>query len=60
MPLDDPMLATTVLLLPQVPPPVALVSVADKPWQIAGGPVILAGSEFTVIVFTTKHPVESE
>jgi hypothetical protein len=39
------------------PPVVAHDIDADKPWQIAGGPVTGNGNGFTVIILVTKQPV---
>ncbi len=47
------------LLLLHVPPDVALFNVVFKPMQTAAVPVIEAGSAFTVIPFTAKHPVDN-
>jgi hypothetical protein len=49
-PVNEPTVATPVLLLDHVPPPVALLSVAEVPVQIEVGPVITAGAAMTVIV----------
>jgi hypothetical protein len=40
VPVDEPTVATAVLLLVQVPAPPVLPSVAEVPWQIALTPVI--------------------
>jgi hypothetical protein len=52
-----PAVATDVLLLLHVPPDVVLLSVMLAPVHTADGPVILAGSEFTVTTCVAKHPV---
>jgi len=41
----------------QVPPPVALLSVADVPWQSIMVPVMAAGAELTVTTATEIQPL---
>jgi hypothetical protein len=53
----DPMLATAVLLLFQVPPGVASLSVLVLPMHRAVVPVIGRGFGFTVAVAVTIHPL---
>jgi hypothetical protein len=48
--IEPPMETTPILLLLHVPPPVASVSVTDKPVQMPRGPPIAAGNGLTVIV----------
>jgi len=56
-PLTEPMVATEVVPLDQVPPVVALLSVVVVPRQIPKVPVI-GDVEFTVIVFVaTQVPI---
>lgn len=52
------MVATAVLLLVHVPPPV-LLSVTGDPMHIVVLPVIADGSGLTVTVVTAVHPVRS-
>jgi hypothetical protein len=52
--------ATAGLPLIQLPPPIASVSVADWPAQIADGPMIAGGRGFTVNIFTAAQPVVNE
>ncbi len=54
---EVPMVATAVLLLLHAPPAVALASVTQEPTQTSDGPVMAAGSEFTVTVVVAKQPV---
>jgi hypothetical protein len=56
-PLTDPMVATVVVLLIQVPPLTEFVNIADAPWQILDGPEIAAGTGLIVTVFTAVQPV---
>jgi hypothetical protein len=52
VPVDEPMVATALLLLLQVPPEVASVNVVVAPWQRTvpvEAPDIAAGNGFTVI-----------
>ncbi len=59
MPLTVPVLvivATDVLLLLHVPPPVALDRVVLPAIHIVVAPVITAGSVFTVTLITAKQP----
>jgi hypothetical protein len=57
IPVDEPMVATDVLLLLHVPPPVALDNVVVAPTQTDNVPVIAAGNEFTVTTLVAAHPV---
>jgi len=50
MPLEEPTVAIDVLPLLQVPPGVVELNVMLRPIQTDPGPVIAAGSGFTVIV----------
>jgi hypothetical protein len=50
IPLEDPMLATGILLLLHVPPPDVLDSVLVSPRHTDVFPLIVAGSGFTVTV----------
>jgi hypothetical protein len=56
-PVVEPIVATDVLLLVQIPPDVGLVSVSVAPMQIGDVPDIADGSGFTVATMVTKHPV---
>lgn len=58
MPVVTPMVATAVLLVVHVPPPV-LLSVTGDPMHIVVLPVIADGSGLTVTVVTAVHPVSS-
>ena len=49
-PLDEPMVATPVLPLVQVPPADGSVSVTVAPWQTNANPAIGAGAPITVTV----------
>jgi hypothetical protein len=51
------MVPTAVLLLVQLPPPVALDCVAVEPTHIAEEPVIDAGLALTVTITVLIHPV---
>jgi hypothetical protein len=55
IPLDEPIVATPVLLLVQLPPAVVLLSVTEELTQIVESPVIGAGFGFIV---TTLVPVD--
>lgn len=57
-PVAIPTVATEVVLLVHVPPPVLLNAVV-LPTQTLETPVIADGSELTVIVFVVVHPVPS-
>jgi len=57
VPVDEPIVATPVLLLLQVPPLTELVSVELPPTQTDIVPPIDAGELFTVITVDVKHPV---
>lgn len=50
--------ATVVLLLLQLPPPVVLASVALDPTHVPLGPVIDAGTSFTVTTTVRRQPLE--
>ncbi len=52
----DPVVATVVSELVQVPPIVDVPSVVVLPAQRTEVPVIAAGMEPTVTIFVTKHP----
>lgn len=54
----DVMVATAVLLLAQVPPPVASEREMEEPVQTPVGPEIAAGSAFTETVVTEAHPAD--
>lgn len=58
IPVAIPTVATEVVLLVHVPPPV-LLNVVVLPTQTLETPVIADGSELTVIVFVVVHPVPS-
>ena len=58
-PVDDPMVATVVLLLAQVPPAVASESVSVLPTHSGAIPVIPAGAGSTVTVVVRIHPVDN-
>ena len=60
MPDDEPIVAIAVLLLLHVPPVVASASDADTPTQIDDGPVMPAGSWFTVAGVVVVQPVPNE
>jgi hypothetical protein len=55
-PVDEPMVATAVVPLIQVPPADASVNVIVAPTHTVVGPPIAAGSGLTVIAFTAKQP----
>ena len=55
-PVFKPIVATTVLLLLQVPSVIASLSVVDVPAQILVVPNITGGSVFTVIVTLVEQP----
>ncbi len=50
--------ATVVLLLLQLPPLVVLASVALAPTHVPDGPVIDAGTAFTVTTTVRRQPLE--
>jgi len=50
-----PTVATIVLELLHVPPPVASVSAVVDPWHMTAVPVIIAGWVFTVTTAVTEH-----
>ena len=52
-PVDSPIIATEVLPLSHVPPPLASVKVADTPEHTSAGIEMAAGSGFTVIILVT-------
>jgi len=56
VPEPAPIVATTVLLLLQVPVPVRSVRLVDDPWHTCEAPPIVAGSGFTTTVATAVHP----
>ena len=56
-PVVPPTVATGILLLLHVPPPVVLLSCVVRPEHIEVTPVIGAGSGFTVTVVVTRQPV---
>jgi hypothetical protein len=58
MPVFDPILATIVLLLVQMPPP-GEVSGAVNPTQAIRLPVIGEGDDITVTVIVAAHPVDN-
>lgn len=57
MPVPEPMVAMSVLLLVQAPPPVISESVADVPTHTVNGPVMAAGPALTVSVRIATQPV---
>ena len=57
---DEPIVATAVLLLLQCPPVVTSLNAAVRPAQSTSGPVIFAGTGFTVTSVVFRHPVASE
>jgi hypothetical protein len=59
MPVEEPIVATAVLLLIHVPPDEVLARVADAPSQVLSVPVIAAGAAFIVLASTREHPVAS-
>jgi hypothetical protein len=59
IPVSEPTVAIEVLLLLQVPPGVILLKFAVVPTQADKGPVIRAGSGFTVITAVAMQPEES-
>jgi hypothetical protein len=59
MPDVEPIVATELLLLLQVPPGEISFNVVVTPWQKAVIPVIGAGSGFTVNATVDAQPVES-
>jgi hypothetical protein len=52
-----PMVATDTLLLLQVPPDMASLSVVQRPAQTDGTPLMAAGAGKTISVVVMKHPV---
>jgi hypothetical protein len=56
-PLSEPTMATTVLLLLQMPPAVEVLRVVVLPTHTAVMPVIAAGSGLTVIIVVVRQPV---
>jgi len=56
VPVEDPIVATLVLPLLQVPPDVGELSVVLLPVHMLVVPVILPGVARTVAVCVTKHP----
>ena len=56
IPLAEPTVATTVLLLAHVPPPPSLKVIA-APTQTVAGPEIAEGSGFTVTTVVVVQPV---
>lgn len=59
-PVALPIVATAVFELTHVPPVDASLSVPLAPVQISVGPVMAAGSGFTVTFVVTEHPVARE
>ena len=59
IPVDEPMVATAVLLLVHVPPPDVLLNVAVVPGHAVNVPVIAAGNGLTVKVVVLIQPVGS-
>ena len=57
MPVEGPIVATLVLPLDQVPPPVASLRVVVKPLQTVAIPVMDEGNGFTVTTFVAIQPV---
>jgi hypothetical protein len=57
MPLLNPTVATVIVLLDQIPPPVLQASAMVDPSHIVEGPVIAAGTAFTVTDLVEMHPV---
>ncbi len=57
VPVEDPIVATAVLLLLQTPPLVALVNVVVKPTHTLVVPPIAAGFGLTVKLVTAIQPV---
>jgi hypothetical protein len=61
IPVDDPIVATPVLLLLQIPPMEASDSVVVKPVHTVVEPVIVAGAALTVTILVSKQlPSEYE
>jgi hypothetical protein len=60
IPLAEPTVAMIRLLLAQIPPGVALLSVTDEPIQSVLEPVIPGGGAFTVTCRVTVQPVPVE
>ena len=58
--LDALMVATALLLLVHVPPPVTSISVVVKPIHTLAVPVMAPGMGFTVMVFVVLQPVGSK
>lgn len=54
-----PMVATAVLLLLQVPPDTALLSVLVVPWHITSAPVMPDGAALIVTVVVCVQPLPS-
>lgn len=59
MPDVKPIVATPVLLLPQEPPPVLLLSVEVVDWHIVVVPAIAEGVGLIVTIAVTWQPVAS-
>ena len=59
VPEAEPMVATAVLVLLQVPPEVASLNVVVKPTHTVEVPEIAAGKGLTVTLVTARHPVLS-
>ena len=59
-PVVSPAFAIAVLLLIQVPPVVALLSVTIEPTHTSSGPVISLGRLFTVNTAQTTQPEDRE
>ena len=58
IPVPEPTVAVEVVLLVQVPPEIALVSVTEAPGQTEELPVIIAGEGSTVNTSDPAHPPE--
>lgn len=59
MPVVYPTVATVVVPLIQVPPPIISLKVVVAPMQTLVMPLIGAGAELTVIRLVAIHPVEN-
>jgi hypothetical protein len=57
VPVVDPMVATAVVPLLQVPPDVRSIKVTEEPIQTLPGPIITDGNALTVTILTAGHPV---
>lgn len=59
-PLAEPIVATPVLLLLQVPPDVLLAKVVDEPTHTDVAPLMDDGPAVTVTIVEVSHPLPNE